>query len=95
MVLNSLIILSYLTPANLFLVVEDSVGFSPDSSCSNQKSSGRGKSLIPNLVFVQVGAHPTFLLLWLQLLMCKNCVCTGQITHLDCLWSTNIKFARN
>lgn len=71
-VLNSPIILPYLTAGSLFLVVQ--TFFSPDSGCSNQKSSGRGKGLIRNLILVQVGAHPRFLLYWLQLLTCKDCV---------------------
>lgn len=46
-------------------------------------------------VIIQIGAHPRFLLEWLQLLVCKNYVFTRQIIHLDCLWGPNLKFAKN
>lgn len=46
-------------------------------------------------VIIQIGAHPRFLLEWLQLPVCTNYVFTRQITHLDCLWGPNLKFAKN
>lgn len=43
-------------------------------------------------IFVQIGAHPRFLLEWLLLPVCKNYVFARQIAHLDCLWSPKQAF---
>lgn len=91
-VLNSPVILPYLTPGSLFLVVQ--TFFLRIVVAATRRVQGGGRVWYEISYWYRLEPTPGSYSTGYSFSRVRT-VCTGQITHLDCLWGTNVKSVRN